>query len=727
MRTRYAAVLMALALVLAAAPAVAQERTHALTICADCHAGAGDQHLGALQHARDISCLTCHHLGFTNEPEVTEARRADACVSCHEDTDEAHVAASHMDIDGDTPSCTDCHSIHLDPTPQDAGAEISGRCANCHVDVSHTLHIDVAEDGPVCTACHSSHTGEAFHADQASLYSACGTCHEASHPTHAAAAADLTCTTCHTAGGPPADDPASRTTQACGVCHDDIHPTHAEVDAAGSPSCLDCHDFRLDSPMDSAGPATSARCAECHEDALSDFAMGGHAAGLDDDPNTDLPTCLTCHPSHMAPGEERSQLRLAATVRCIECHSRELLVDEYGLPSVADSYEDDFHGATARFMWNHPEAGDELPPIMVCSDCHGSHDVGWSEEDVVADVCKQCHEESDDYLAGAWLGHGKVGPGHQPLIFLVRVSYYLLIPFMLGGLFLTIMLHLSTERRHGARMMRTEGVKRLLARLRGKPMPAEETVTRFSIADRWEHWGSAITFILLVVTGLPQTRPDWAAANALISMMGGIGMTRILHRILGFTFVALMLLHIARGVTRAIRGHRLPVMVPHRKDFEDIVQTFRHYLWGGKRPQFGKFDFGEKYEYWGLFLGGIVMGSTGIILVFPEFVTQFLPGVLVAATRVVHGLEATLAVMVVILWHTWGVALRPEVFPLDTSIFTGKMRVSTLKHEHPAEYERLFPERAAAEREAEAKREAEAEADENRTLMSGPEEGLAET
>ena len=42
--------------------------------------------------------------------------------------------------------------------------------------------------------------------------------------------------------------------------------------------------------------------------------------------------------------------------------------------------------------------------------------------------------------------------------------------------------------------------------------------------------------------------------------------------------------------------------------------------------------------------------------------------------------------------------LRPEIFPLDTTIFSGKMSVARLEHEHPLEYERLFPERVGAEK-----------------------------
>ena len=67
--------------------------------------------------------------------------------------------------------------------------------------------------------------------------------------------------------------------------------------------------------------------------------------------------------------------------------------------------------------------------------------------------------------------------------------------------------------------------------------------------------------------------------------------------------------------------------------------------------------------------------------------------------------------MVIVLWHSYGVILRPEVFPLDTSIFTGKITVERLKEEHGAEFERLFPEEAAREAEAADKDEERATAD----------------
>jgi formate dehydrogenase subunit gamma len=157
------------------------------------------------------------------------------------------------------------------------------------------------------------------------------------------------------------------------------------------------------------------------------------------------------------------------------------------------------------------------------------------------------------------------------------------------------------------------------------------------------------------------------------------------------------LIHVSRGVWGVAKTHRLPSIVPRTKDFMDTVQTVRHFLRGEPRPKLGRFDASEKFEYWGLFFGGMLMSVTGLALVFPEFVTRFLPGIVVAAMRTMHGLEATFAVLVVLLWHSYGVIFKPDVFPLDTSIFTGKISIERLKEEHELEYEKLFPERAGAD------------------------------
>ena len=674
---------LALALVAALVPGLAAqgparggETADETAVCASCHTRARIDPARTPPHGGAVTCLECHHIDYSNDPDVVAARRLEACEACH-----AAVPATHS---GPTPAatCTDCHTIHADPDV--AGPELvgPGACESCHE--GHTLHADVA-DAPGCTSCHTVHAEGPL---AAGVEQQCGSCHEAVHPAHAGVEGGLPCLDCH---GVDADPTVAENemalTGACQTCHEGIPPTHV-VEGESILLCGDCHDF-AERTGSVTGSALSGECGSCHGDVVDAMLAGGHADGVAGDPNPDLPTCTTCHTAHVEPASRAADVRLSATIRCIECHSQGSRIEEYQLPAnAAESYVEDYHGATVKFLWNHP-AGESQPNVLVCSDCHGAHAVGWDPGTAVADVCLECHERGDEKLAGAWLGHGEVGPGNQVAVWLVRIFYYVLIPFVLVGLFLNIVLHLWHEWKHGTRMANAPKMSRLRAWLAGRQQEKPATVPRFTLRERIEHMAAATTFILLVVTGLPQTDPDSPLANATIDLFGGIASTRLLHRIVGFTFVALLVVHVARGVMAALRRHELPEIMPRKRDFHALLQTVRHYLRGEPKPKVGKFDAAAKFEYWGLFFGGLIMTVTGVVLVFPEAVTTILPGVVVSVMRTVHGLEATFAVLVVLLWHSWSVIFRPDIFPLDTSMFTGEIEVDRLREEHALEYERL--------------------------------------
>ncbi|MDP2675634.1 MAG: cache domain-containing protein, partial [Dehalococcoidia bacterium] len=80
---------------------------------------------------------------------------------------------------------------------------------------------------------------------------------------------------------------------------------------------------------------------------------------------------------------------------------------------------------------------------------------------------------------------------------------------------------------------------------------------------------------------------------------------------------------------------------------------------------------------------------TGLTLWFPTYVAQLLPGQLVPAAKEMHSGEALLALLVIVVWHFYDVALSPSVFPLDTGMITGVISRERLHEEHPREYTRL--------------------------------------
>ena len=216
-------------------------------------------------------------------------------------------------------------------------------------------------------------------------------------------------------------------------------------------------------------------------------------------------------------------------------------------------------------------------------------------------------------------------------------------------------------------------------------------VTRFTRHQRLEHFFVMTLFTLLVITGMPQKYPAVGFSGMTVRLLGGINATRVVHRFCGFAFSFATVLHIALVVWGTL-GRRMSrmTMIPDRKDFKDAVGTLKYYLGLSKQhPHFDRYDYRQKFEYWGMLAGSVIMVVTGFVLYFPSAVARFLPGQLIPAAKIAHSYEGLLALLVVIVWHIYNAHLNPDVFPFDTSIFTGKISRERMEKEHPLELARL--------------------------------------
>lgn len=277
---------------------------------------------------------------------------------------------------------------------------------------------------------------------------------------------ELLCTDCHQ--GYETDDHPSGATfesrrsyvlshyEVCKQCHFDtytrtLESIHFEYLKAGLeevPVCSDCHGAHDVADPHEKGTMISRSCASCHDRVYQEYAQSVHGKALVQEGNQDVPGCADCHTAHSIPDPASPAFHIGSPEVCIECHGDEELMARYDIPiQVASTYLSDFHGVTATLA--DPEDVEERQLVVTCVDCHGDHDIAspvlLSEVEMkeqVAQVCADCHEGAAQDFPAAWLSHFRPSLRHAPLVYLVNVFYWILIPFMVVGLALQVGLHL---------------------------------------------------------------------------------------------------------------------------------------------------------------------------------------------------------------------------------------------------------------------------------------------
>jgi len=219
---------------------------------------------------------------------------------------------------------------------------------------------------------------------------------------------------------------------------------------------------------------------------------------------------------------------------------------------------------------------------------------------------------------------------------------------------------------------------------------------RFGPIERLLHLMVIVSFFGLVVTGLPIHFAHEPWAHFLIRMHGGVETAGLIHRACAIITFTYFVIHLATLTRKMLAGpNRKDLfwgpnsMVPQPKDVRDMIAMFRWFFGRGQRPRFDRFSYLEKFDYWAVFWGVAVIGGSGLLLWFPELFARWLPGWVFNVATIVHGDEALLALVFIFTIHFFNGQLRPEKFPLDLVIFTGRATKAYMEEEHPLELERL--------------------------------------
>jgi cytochrome b subunit of formate dehydrogenase len=123
-----------------------------------------------------------------------------------------------------------------------------------------------------------------------------------------------------------------------------------------------------------------------------------------------------------------------------------------------------------------------------------------------------------------------------------------------------------------------------------------------------------------------------------------------------------------------------------RKDVTDAIAVMKYNLgFSAVKPQFGRFSYIEKSEYWALVWGTVVMGATGVILWFDNTFLGLLTKLWWDVAQTIHYYEAWLATLAIVVWHFYFVIFNPDSYPINLAFWKGTLTEEEMQEEHPLE------------------------------------------
>jgi predicted CXXCH cytochrome family protein len=610
------------------------------------------------------------------------------CLGCHEDdeleaeTDRGEALALTVDEQVLQSSvhhaqiCTDCHrgARDFDDAPHNEGEPLALNCSGseCHDDVVKEYEGSIHgrwyakgdEEAATCKNCHGNHailasSDRRSRTNKFNLHKTCAECHESKVILDAR----------------PIDYD-----EAVPDFVDSIHGKALLVDGlVVAPTCNDCHGVhdilpREDPDSRVGRESVPGTCGECHvlvEDVFNASVHGKIVNGHD----MSGPVCTTCHRSHVSDLPSGPEFRLKGDRMCGECHKEQLA-----------GYRDTFHGKAIALG---------RQDVAACYDCHGHHDIAETHDPAShisaerrVETCQQCREAYPQLYYVFW-----------------GMTWLLIGTFAFFALHTLLWLYRS--------MVLYMGDSREWREVKTQVREDTEEYTRFTPLDRFLHALVIVSFLLLVTTGMPLKfyYADWA--QVLLDVMGGQAVAAVLHRVGALITIFYFTVHVSSVVyalflgrkrflspetgrvdlTRireALTGPESPM--PGIQDFKDVIAHNKWFFGKGPKPRFDRWTYWEKFDYMAVFWGVAMIGVSGLIMWTPEFFTRFLPGWSINVAHIIHSDEALLAAGFIFTFHFFNVHFRPDKFPMDRVMFSGRMSKSELMHERGKLYDRWVAE-----------------------------------
>jgi cytochrome b subunit of formate dehydrogenase len=654
------------------------ERSGTLPICVECHAPHEVRKVFYDTNMSNADCLRCH-----SDPTLRAAADGRSLT--------VDVMGHGQSIHGrKNVSCAQCHS-GASAAVERSCATITEKvnCGVCHdAQVSDyrrgrhgQLHAAGDANAPTCVDCHGRHDilENSVPEDASPMLQAL----VRQSPTFSRNVPAL-CAKCHREGAPAAVRYFGTEEKIVEHYQESIHGRGLlSSGLTVTATCSDCHSPHKELPKSDPESTISkknivATCGRCHDGIFEQFQHSVHSAAGNVDYEArrlrgmpELPNCDDCHTAHTVGRTDLPAFKLGIMQQCGECHK-----------NVTETYFDTYHGKASAL-------GDTTR--AKCYDCHGAHDIlppedprsRLSRANIVA-TCAECHPGSHRQFAGYLTHATHHDPDKYPALFYTFWGMTIL----LVGTFGFFALHTLAWLPRSWKL-----------RKQRPPEPADyDTSTkqfvRFTPLERKLHLTMMLSFFGLALTGMMLKFSYTRWASVLFLLLGGTNGAGWIHRVCAvvtFGYFFTHLFTVFQGYRRGTRTLRAFLwgpesILPRWSDLGEMTSTLRWFMGRGPRPMYGRWTYWEKFDYFAVFWGVAVIGSTGLCLWFPELFTRVLPGWTINVATIIHSDEALLATGFIFSIHFFNTHFRPEKFPMDTVVFTGRMSIDEFKHDKPKHY-----------------------------------------
>ena len=400
-------------------------------------------------------------------------------------------------------------------------------------------------------------------------------------------------------------------------------------DEPGRPmaTCEDCHtshDFNV--PVDVSQrrgewhTTIPETCGTCHEDQLESYAESAHGIKVLDEGDAKAAVCTDCHSAHSVLNTSSDKFKLANVDTCGGCHNEKLA-----------SYADTYHGQVNRLGYAY---------TAKCADCHGSHRILGVDHPKSTvhpsnrmKTCMQCHNDKKPGMRDATPGFASFAPHATTNDFAKYPQMYVASKFMVGLLIFVFAFFWA----HSGLWYYREWKDRK----QGKSIPHVDLAAlgidpgkhfrRFSWGWRLAHLLFALATMTLVLTGSTALFAESPWAPKVAEIVGGPKVLALVHRVAATLFITIFLIHFVYVMQKLLRDRSFrwfgpDSLLPNWKDFADCWGMFKWFFGKGPRPEFERWAYYEKFDYWAVFWGVNVIGWSGLMLAFPHVTANYLPG-----------------------------------------------------------------------------------------------------